>query len=900
MPIEAGQQLLHYRLIEKIGEGGMGVVWKAEDTKLRRRVALKVLPEATAADPDRRARFEREARTVATLNHPNIVTLYSVEEATTPAGSVHFITMELLEGRTLTELLPRGGFPLERLLEIAIPLADAVASAHRAGITHRDLKPDNVMIDGEGRLRVLDFGLAKLHEPFGATAGTQAATVTSDTAAGRILGTVAYMSPEQAEGKSVDARSDVFSLGTMLYELASGTRPFRGDTTMSTIGAILKDEPSTITELNRTLPRHTGRIIRRCLSKDPDRRYQTALDLRIELEELKAEIDSGVDAAESPNTAIPSRRSLMPVLLGAVAVIALTAIVTFQFRKEQTAPAILYVPRPITASNEWDAHPRWSPDGKRIAFARVTSGHSDIYVMSVDGGREVLRVGDPGDQDAPRWTPDGRHLAYISQQKPGSPVLLVPSDGGTSRELIATNIPTLEFDAGEMGDRPWSTDGLTLLVSMPTDALRLAVHRVDRATGQAEQITFPPAGSDDSLATYSFDGKSILFRRLIEGKGALMLMPAEGGEPQVLLHDEFSCDSMAWRPDNSRIVFEAARETATKGLFEIDVATREISPLWSGTRDANGVSVSSDDRIVFSTFWHDQFLYVVDVETGERGELTSHAADNRDSRVSPDGRTIAYTSDRTGTRKIWLHHLDGRPETRFTADEGEDAKPAWSPDGLRIVFVSDRDGGSFKLFVAAADGGTEPRLLTDQAINWGRGGSSLLSSNPVSRWSPDGDSIAYRVVGDDGPELWTVDPDGLEARKRLDGVTGFDWYRDGRRALITRRSGTGEELLAVDLENGREQTLFTGAIEELDVAPDGSAVAFCYGPGHLSMGLAVLKLEAPSDPEGLPRAIGDPRYVVSTEGTWHIHNGGWTPDSKKIVYTQDRDYGDLYELVATK
>jgi len=184
--IEAGQQLLHYRLIEKIGEGGMGVVWKAEDTKLHRRVAVKVLPEAMAADPERRTRFEREARAVAALNHPNIVTLHSVEEAETPAGSVHFITMELVEGRTLTQLLPKRGFPLNPLLQIGIPLADAVSRAHRAGITHRDLKPDNIMIDGKARLRVLDFGLAKLHEASGPTQDTQTATVNPDTAEGRM------------------------------------------------------------------------------------------------------------------------------------------------------------------------------------------------------------------------------------------------------------------------------------------------------------------------------------------------------------------------------------------------------------------------------------------------------------------------------------------------------------------------------------------------------------------------------------------------------------------------------------------------------------------------------------------------------------------------------------------
>ena len=890
-----GRTLAHYKVIEKIGAGGMGDVYRARDTKLGRDVALKVLPPAAARDEERRRRFEREAKAIASLQHPHIVTIHSIEET----DGVHFLTMELVGGKDLNDLLAPGGLPLDRVFEIGIPLADAAHAAHERGVVHRDLKPGNVMVDEARRVKVLDFGLAKLTQTMDVAEG---ATITAgdSTQAGRILGTVAYMSPEQAEGKDLDRRSDIFSLGVILYELLTGERPFEGESLASTMSAILRDTPLPVTDRRPTLPRDADRIVRRCLAKDPARRYQTALDVRTELEELRAEMDSGIHAATTQGTAVPSRRPRLSVLLGALALIVIAVTTTLQLRNGGRAPTIHYVPRPITATHAWDAHPRWSPDGKSIAFVRMASGHADIYVKPVDGGPAVLRVGGPGDQDVPRWTPDGRYLAYVSLHKPGSPLYVVPSDGGTPRELIVTNIPTLEFDGAEMGDRPWSSDGETLLVSIRTDAQRLAVHRVDRSSGRLEQITFPPPGSDDSNATHSFDGKRILFRRTIEGAGALMLMPAEGGEPEVLLHDGFSYSHMAWRPDNRRVVFAAARGAVFKSLFQIDVVTRKIDPLWSGTEDANGLSVSLDDRVVFSTFSHDQFLYMADVETGERVELTSHAADNRDARVAPDGRAIAYASDRTGNAEIWLHHLDGRPETQFTDDRGHDAKPAWSPDGRRIVFLSDRDADSFKLFVANTDGGTEPRLLTDQATNWGRGGSSLLSNNPVARWSPDGDAIMYRVIGDAGPELWTIDPDGLNARKRLDGVTGFDWYHDSRRALITRRSGTEEELLAVDLESGREEALFTGAIQELDGAPDGSAVAFCYGQGHLSMGLAVLRLEAPSDPEGLPRVGGEPRYVVPSEESWHVHNGGWTPDSKSLVYIKDTDHGDIYELVVTR
>jgi Tol biopolymer transport system component len=269
--------------------------------------------------------------------------------------------------------------------------------------------------------------------------------------------------------------------------------------------------------------------------------------------------------------------------------------------------------------------------------------------------------------------------------------------------------------------------------------------------------------------------------------------------------------------------------------------------------------------------------------------------ENGGARFSSDGQTIAYASNRTGDREIWLHHLDGRSETRLTEHPESDGNPEWSPDGQRLVFLSSRQGDVSKLFVANADGGGGARLLVDQPINMGRGGSSVF--DPVARWSPQGALIAYRTGGEAGPELWTVGSDGQDPRKRLDGVTGFDWYRDNRRGLVTRRRGSETELLAVDLESGREETLFVGALQEIDVAPDGSAVAFCYGRGHTSMGLAVLRLEGPSTADGLPRAIGEPEHVVRAQGTWHVHNGGWSPDSKRLVYTHDRDYGDIYELV---
>jgi non-specific serine/threonine protein kinase len=328
-----GQSLGHYRILRSLGKGGMGEVYAAEDTRLRREVALKVLPEAVASDPRRIRRFEREAQTVASLNHPNIVTIYSVEEA----DGVRFLTMELVDGKELKELLPRNGLPVERIFSIAVPLADALSVAHDNGIVHRDLKPGNIMVTRDGRVKILDFGLAKLHgqefflpgpDPVTQSLPQDIEPLTRD---GQIVGTVPYMSPEQVKGRAADERSDIFSLGIILYEMASGRPVFTGESSGDIISSILRDQPQPISEGRPELPHHLGRIISLCLAKEPDRRYQSARDLRNELEVLQREVTEGLSRPSTLSGEIPvgtGRPAWRRTTIGAAALVLLILLAT--------------------------------------------------------------------------------------------------------------------------------------------------------------------------------------------------------------------------------------------------------------------------------------------------------------------------------------------------------------------------------------------------------------------------------------------------------------------------------------------------------------------------------------------------------------------------------------------
>ena len=454
-----GTSIGHYHIVESLGKGGMGEVYAAEDTRLGRRVAVKVLSRGLAIDADHRERFEREARAVAALNHPNIVTIYSVEEA----DGVPFLTLELVEGRTLDALIPAGGLPLDRILAYAIPLADAVGAAHQRGITHRDLKPGNVMIGDDGRVKVLDFGLAKLKE---SNASLAASLPTQElTGEGRIVGTVAYMSPEQAEGKPVDPRSDVFSLGVVIFEMATSQRPFKGDTQVSLLSSIIKDTPSSLTDLRAELPRDLARIVRRCLSKDPEDRYQTAKDLRNDLRALKEDLSSGaVAAAVSGVHALPAapgaaaKRRYVWVAAAGIAALSVAAAAFVYWsgddRQPGAAPPANAQPFASVSLNRLTTTgaaglAAISDDGRYVAYVVTEGGKSGLWLRQVATTSNVAIV--PAAEvrfHGVTFSPDGNYVYYSfypAGEMFGS-LWQVPVLGGSARRVLEDVDGDISFD----------------------------------------------------------------------------------------------------------------------------------------------------------------------------------------------------------------------------------------------------------------------------------------------------------------------------------------------------------------------------------------------------------------------------------------------------------------------
>ncbi len=869
-----GQSLGSYLVLSKLGEGGMGEVFRARDTRLGRDVALKFLPDDLAADPDRRARFDREARALAALNHPGIVSIYAIETE----GGQPFIAMECVEGRVLTDVIPKGGLPLDRLLAIATQVAGAVAAAHTHGIVHRDLKPANVMVGPRDLVKVLDFGLAKALDANASRATAETVAPAQDiTGEGRILGTVAYMSPEQAEGRTVDARSDIFSLGVLFYEMAVGERPFKGDTSLSVLSAILRDTPTPLLEVNPSLPRELARVVRRCLAKDPDDRYQSAADLRSDLDDLRQASNAGelrLPSSLSAPSQAPSRRW---TLAAGLAVAALSGVAGVAWRGSSAA-VVPAAPRMtfsrLTLLDGVAREPMISPDGKWVVYVSDVSGNPDVYLQSTTGQTAInLTKDSPAADTAPAFSADGERIAFRSERDGGG-LFVMGRTGESVRRLTKSGIqpawfpdgrrlafgssqgqtPTVEGRGGGISEL-WTVDttggepqrlyrgdavqprvspngrriafwamqtneDFTGFASSNRDVWTVAIDGTNPVRVTTEEANdWNPVWSPDGTALYFLSNRSgsmNLWRVSIDEATGVTT-----GEAQALTAPASYIRHFSLSADGHLGTY--ANWTTTNNLARIRIDARtavtqgSAEAITTGPRDFRGFDVNGAGQVVLMTnITQQEDLLIAGAGSGLRHLLNDRYRD-RSPRWTTDGRQVFFYSDRGQNNELYSIDGDGGGLRQLTDTGGKRFYPVPSRDGANLLAA---DITSYELFVYdARDFSKAPDRLPPLPPEL-RGGSFL----PLD-WSPDGRYLS----GTAGPNVWVYSFETRAYRRvGTGGAFTAQWFPDGRRLLINRQG----RVYAIDVETGAEREVLAIDGEVIGTArlsPDGNWLYFLHG-----------------------------------------------------------------------
>ena len=887
MGLQPGTRLGPYEIVAPLGAGGMGEVYRARDPRLGREVAIKVLPAAMAGDAERMARFQREAQVLASLNHPNIAAIYGLEESSGRSALV----MELVEGPTLAEriggsvgagLAPpsraqqaaprRNAIPLDEALPIAKQIAEALEAAHERGIVHRDLKPANVKITPAGQVKVLDFGLAKAldKEDSASNISNSPTMMTEATQAGVILGTAAYMSPEQARGKKVDKRADIWAFGVVLYEMLTGKQAFHGETLSDTLATILKSEPEW-GALSAETPASIRVLLRRCLQKDPSRRLHDIADARIEIEEaLAAPEQAGAADATAPATTL-GRSGVLRLAIGLVAGMLLAGAGVWLWKLgAPPGPAMRF--SAVTNFAGVQAQPALAPDGRSVAFVSNKDGNYDIYVGLISGGSLVRVTNDPNLKARPCWSPDGATVAYARLNDSGIwDIWEVPALGGTPRRLILN-----------ARDPAWSPDGRSLAYeNVATGTIWIS----DPSGQNARQVT--PAespGFEDTQPRFSPNGHELAYVIRLGGPyGELGVVDLESGKVRWLTHDEALALSPAWAPDSGSIYFASSRG-GTMNIWKIAATGGEPEQITAGQGDDAQLDVSADGkRIVFSTFRENINIVQSDLEAKPGQEspkpLTIDPARNQIAGVySPDGKRLAYFSNRKGIERegIWVVNADGSDPVQLVQDNRVNILPRWSPDGEHLVYRSGpprHDLASTEYRTVPVSGGAPQTTLKNAAdlyFDVGPDGRLLFkgsegkiqSYDPASnqtqtlatppaavkwwllRWSLDGHSIAYIVnpsrENDPNAGLWVDDfkspprqifrgwvlwyaggsKDGIYLLEGKPDMTGVRWKVGWNGQGLTRTSQTIRLVYSYwILGQSNSQDYF-------DVAPDGRHMAF--------------------------------------------------------------------------
>ncbi|HUF24203.1 MAG TPA: protein kinase [Vicinamibacterales bacterium] len=861
--MDTGTTLGHYTIVRKLGSGGMGEVFLAEDTRLARQVALKVVRPDVAADPARRARFESEARTVAALNHPNIVTVHSIERA----GDVHFITMEYVRGTPLSAVIPPAGLPLRRFLDLALPLVEAVAAAHERGVTHRDLKPDNVMVAGDDRIKVLDFGLAKLNPTLDRSVDTTVAAGRPLTSDGQVIGTVAYMSPEQAEGKPLDHRSDIFSLGIMLFEMATGQRPFQGGSTASIMSAILRDDPVRTDQLNPPLRPEVARAIQRALEKKPSQRYQSAIDLRNDLMEARQALSSGTTAA-TPRT--PRTPWVYAGVAAAVAVLAAAALLLQAGAGRDggsDVPAGDTMVTQLTHGAGQELFPSLSPDGRTIVYASDASGNMDIYSLRVGGQNAVnLTAASTADETQPAFSPDGEYIAFRTEREGGGLFIMgatgeaprrVTTGGyhpawspdGTELLYVTQNVidPALRFTTSEMWVASIATGETRLLSrgdaaqpSWSPTGRRIAYWGRTGADTSGDIYTIPAGGGTPVAVTsepsidwnpvWAPDGRHLYFASDRGGSMNLWRVPIEeatgavlGRAVPVTTGGGAASQHVTISKDGSRIAYVARIETMNVQKVAFDPAGGTIRgiPEWvtRGSRAVAQPDASPDGlALAFNTTGRQENIFVSGTDGGGLQQLTDDAFEKRAARWSPNGRRIAFYSNRTGKYEIWTINRDGGGLQQLTRSPGAHY-PVWSPDGRRMVFSTHAPNGAWIFETDTPWSAQQPQAIPGLA--------DPSQTFEIWSWSPDGRRLAGQKHLTDlshaGIGIHTL------GTQQIEWLTDFGewpvWLADSRRLLFSHRGA----LFLLDSATGDRRELLSlpqASLGSVGLSPDNRTIYF--------------------------------------------------------------------------
>ncbi len=847
----------HYEIIAPLGKGGMGEVYRARDTRLNREVALKVLPESFANDAARLARFEQEALATSALNHPNILTVHDFGLAPTELGGAPFLVMELLEGDTLREPMNQGALPVRKAIEYAQQIAAGLAAAHEKGIVHRDLKPENLFVTKDDRVKILDFGLAKLRPPRNAPVGSDVATQKQLTSPGTVMGTVAYMSPEQVRGEVVDHRSDIFSFGLILYEMLSGQRAFQRETMAETMTAILNDEPPELSEANAKISLQLEKIVRHCLEKRPERRFQTASDLGFALEALSLPAGSNQTLAlkaspeEKEENAGAPRLSQIRLwqaacLLSALAAIALSLL---YFRtptpETQVTRFSINLPKGTTTMAAFAPVLALSPNGRRIVFSALVAGKRQLWLRSLDS---FITQPLSGTDDAtfPFWAPDSRYVAFFADNK------LQKLDINSG--VIETICP-----AGAGGGGTWNQNGVILF----SNGEGAALARVNVAGDKPEAITaLDAAHGETSHNNPSFlpDGKHYLFQAYNGEKPGIYLSSLDSQHRKLLIplsSNLANSTSAVWAP-SGYILYVLNRNVLLARAFNLDRLELQGEPV----RVAENVVVGGAGMAMFTVSANGllAFLQGNEADTvqlawcdraGRRLSVTGPAAPWTQFRLSPDERFVALQRGELSRQSsLWLLDLVQDTTTRFIT-EGHNLFPVWSPNNQQLVFGSARNAPP-NLFLKSLLGNTpEERLL-----------ESRFQCDPSS-WSPDGKFLLFTMLDPKTRrDLWLLPLSGERKPQPL-LQTKFN-------ELSGRVSPDGHWLAYQSDESGSYEiyvTQFPQPARSWRISTNGGVNSFWRGDGKELYFVSGNKMMAVSVTLGTEVQSGLPQPLFEIEGT---------------------------------